>query len=309
MIKLTGKGRRLVFVASGGLGDCLLLTPFLRALRRSGGHGRITVAVQANAMQIYDRNPHLDHLVPCQGSDLFMWAMEEPDADLFAPYIDVFSEDGKNPLNVTVEPVMAPNPVGRPVIEQIATMAGISLCAEEMAMEIFTTQEDERFAQALFIDDDPRPTVYVNTSSNYPVKQYPLGHWKEVERLLEGRVRFISSAGCAAGLEKVHIIEPAPGLRALAEVLRRVDCALSVDSFPQHLAAAVGTAAVTLFGASNPAVFGHRTNVNITSGACPPCADTPRRKACQRQVCMEAIPPQAVADAVVRIIHEGAGVK
>ncbi|MDH5509208.1 MAG: glycosyltransferase family 9 protein [Nitrospinota bacterium] len=303
MIKLTGDGRRLVFVASGGLGDCLLLTPFLRALRRSGKYGAITVAVQKNAVQIYDHNPHLDHLAPCHGDDLFMWALEEPDADLFAPYIDVRSHERENPFSVRVEPVMAPNPVGRPIIAQVAQMAGMELSGEDAAMEIHTTPEDIQFARGLFSEDDSRPVLYINTSSNFVEKQYPADKYREVARLLEGKVRLISAQDCAEGVDPAHVICPAPGLRALAEIMKRVDCVLSVDSFPQHLAAAVGTPAVTLFGASNPEVFGHDNGYNISSGACPSCADTPRRKKCQRHVCMESIDPGVVVDAVLNLIE------
>ena len=86
-------------------------------------------------------------------------------------------------------------------------------------------------------------------------------------------------------------------LRDLAALYRRASVLLTTDSGPMHLAAAVGTPVVALFGPTSPERTGPYGNghVVIRRGMdCSPCF----RKACETLQCMKSITVDEVFEAV-----------
>ncbi len=93
------------------------------------------------------------------------------------------------------------------------------------------------------------------------------------------------------------------GVRELAAVIRRLKLYVSVDSGPAHMAAAVGTPLVVIWG---PGILEQTCPLSTTTPIrivrhrvfCAPCYGTPMMKTCRRNICMEAISPQRVMDVV-----------
>ncbi|HET57796.1 MAG TPA: lipopolysaccharide heptosyltransferase II [Deltaproteobacteria bacterium] len=86
-------------------------------------------------------------------------------------------------------------------------------------------------------------------------------------------------------------------LRELARLYERAALVVSTDSGPMHLAAAVGTPTVALFGPTDPGrtgPFGEGHRVIRTGIECSPCF----RKECDSRACMAGITVEAVFDAV-----------
>jgi len=86
-------------------------------------------------------------------------------------------------------------------------------------------------------------------------------------------------------------------LRELAALYRRASVVLTTDSGPMHLAAAVGTPVVALFGPTSPertGPYGEGHAVIRRGMDCSPCF----RKACETRECMQAIGVDEVFEAV-----------
>ena len=97
-----------------------------------------------------------------------------------------------------------------------------------------------------------------------------------------------------------------------AELLRRCAALVTNDSAPQHLASAVGTPTVTVFGPT-VAEFGfgplapHSTTVGMTGLDCRPCdRHGPTRCPLGHWRCMRELTASAVAEAVAKVRAEGA---
>ncbi len=81
----------------------------------------------------------------------------------------------------------------------------------------------------------------------------------------------------------------------LVEVLARARCVISCDTGPMHLACALGTRLIALFGPSNPGRTGpFKGTVIQKPQACTPC----NKKHCKKPLCMEAITPGDVMEAI-----------
>ncbi len=101
----------------------------------------------------------------------------------------------------------------------------------------------------------------------------------------------------------VHALEELPALYRIAEVL------LTNDSGAGHFSAVTGIRAFVLFGPETPALYGSLGNATpIYAGlACSPCvsAANHRRTPCTNNVCLQAIPAQAVLQQLRDALAQG----
>lgn len=294
--------KELKFVASGGLGDCLLVTPFLRCLARSGRYRRVVCAVPQAAAEIFDRNPYIDQLIPCAGRDLFLWALPERDAEVFSPYMRVEAPAEIAPdMKVRAQSLHRPNQADISVFQQLAEY--FEIYPDDYSLDIYTEASDAVWAENQVARLGGRPFVVINRETSLKEKTYPDALWQSVVDLLHRKFTVVEFTAERSPLKCVHLVSPLPGIRSSAELLRRAACSITVESFLGHLATAVGTSAVVLFGPTNPRAYGHPANKNLRSEKCAPCEDTKRLSECSRRTCMSDISPQEIVDAAEACIN------
>jgi len=303
------KNDSLRIVINGGMGDHLLITPFIKHFKKSGLYRHICCVVHENSLELFDRSPYIDSLIPCSGNDLFLWGLPEKSFDVFTPYVTVEDIEDIHDIRTGIKSthLFNFNLGDTPVIRQICKYYGIQL--EDESLEIYTAKEDEEWADAFLAEWPGKKFVYLNTSSVLENKNYPLPLWQEVVDLLLKEagdrmiiLEFPREKGKLSGTIPLPFI---PGLRRSAALFKRMSCIVTVDSFPGHLAAAVNTPAVVLFGPSNPLAFGHNSNINIRTSECPVCANTLRIKQCKKPRCLEDIPPALIVEKILSNVAAG----
>lgn len=292
--------KQIKIAITGGLGDSLLATPFIRYFKTCGRYDRIVCCVTQDSIEMFDTNPYIDQIVPCTGNQLFLWAAPEKDSDVFSPYLTVPA-----PESIGAE-IMMPelcftklNLQSVPVIKQVADLHGIKLTRD--APDIFLDQGDEQWAEEFMGHFDTRPVVLLNRESRLNEKNAGLSVFMKIEQKLSADVSVMTMESNRLTALEHGVDHELPGLRKSAALFKRLSCVVTVDSFPGHLAFSVGTPAVVIFGPSNPGAFGHKSNVNIRTDRCtPPCADTGRREACKKSECLEDLPVDLIVDSVRR---------
>ncbi len=155
-------------------------------------------------------------------------------------------------------------------------------------------------------------------------KQWHLARFAEVGRTLatEGRVTLVLTGGIGdralvdavrADLGDAPVVDTAGALDlpASAALLSRLTMLITGDTGPMHLASAVGTPVIALFGPSDPRRYGplatHQQVLRVQL-PCSPCGQVrlpPER--CRGHVpdCMDGITVAAVVDAAQRWLREG----
>jgi ADP-heptose:LPS heptosyltransferase/GT2 family glycosyltransferase len=129
-------------------------------------------------------------------------------------------------------------------------------------------EREDAWALLQLEDRPPRHLVAVHIGSVLPYKKWPLRHWME----LAARMRcvenldlvFIGDASCLEGASEIiranrlNAINLCGRLsvRMLAAVLSEVSLLVTADSGPKHVAFAVDTPTVTLYGHSTPERWG-----------------------------------------------------
>jgi ADP-heptose:LPS heptosyltransferase len=129
------------------------------------------------------------------------------------------------------------------------------------------TDEDKACATRLFESlglTRRRPVVGIHPSGGRRIKQWPVERWGTLAARLQGEFGatvLLSGALSDAPLcAEIARALPAPpvdlsgklGVRELMAVLERLDLFLSPDTGPMHMACAVGTRSVSVFGPSDP---------------------------------------------------------
>ena len=167
------------------------------------------------------------------------------------------------------------------------------------------------------LGSDPHDLVVLapGTSAFAAFKRWPTARFAELTEALlaEGRQVVISAGpGEEALAEACGAVREAAagrpllfaggehGLPVFLELLRFAGLVVAADSAPLHLAQAVGTPVVALFGPKDPSVYGpwrEPAEVLRYSVPCAPCG----RRDCALPMCVQGIPSEAVHDAVQRL--------
>jgi lipopolysaccharide heptosyltransferase II len=181
--------------------------------------------------------------------------------------------------------------------------------------------ENARAAASALLAGRRRPLIGVHASGGRLSKQWPVGRFAEVARTIAAqRGATLVLTGTEAdrllvdelrsGLPGVPVLDlcGAVDLLTLAGVLEQLDLFVTGDTGPMHLAAAVGTAVVAMFGPSDPDRYGpliDRRRILRVDLPCSPCGlvrlPPPR---CRGHVpeCLDRLPVDRVVEAACDLL-------
>jgi ADP-heptose:LPS heptosyltransferase len=193
------------------------------------------------------------------------------------------------------------------------------------------TDADKRFAAELLRNlhlDERRPLVGLHPSGGRLVKQWPVERWSAVAaRLQQEFGASILVTGSAADRElAARVSKDLPkkpldltgrlGVRETMALLAHLDLFLSPDTGPMHMACAVATPSVTVFGPSDPLRYfsggsgaaGTRHVVLRAELWCSPCnliRKPPQECSGPKPPeCLDLVPVEAVYEAAARLLRE-----
>lgn len=280
-------GKQVYRVLSwGGLGDALMVTPSFKALKEK--HPDCTLIVYCDSAAHWDtyrHNPHIDHLRKV--SDYrsvvdvlcfrFKWRkFIVPNYGWFGP-TKIYTKQASN---------------------IIAEYFGLTLANDKP--EVFLTEAEEATGRQL-LAVLPNPVVINPTSRSSKNQEWFNERWEAVIRALP-TCTFVQ-----LGLTDEYALQGAVDLRgtlSLREsmaVVKYSKGVVGVDSFFGHVARALDRPAVTLFGASNPEIWGYQGQANIDKKVpCAPCIDVLMDEPCPyNRKCMQQIEIGEVTAAIM----------
>ncbi len=193
-----------------------------------------------------------------------------------------------------------------------------------VAMPSFSILPEERARADEMLSSHTHPRsgrlVAIHPGSGSPIKNWLPARWHEVLAALQAsgfRAVLTGSAAEAPTLAEIAgSLDPAPTVLAgrtslgeLAAVFERCAIVLGGDSGPLHLAAAIGTPTLRLYGPTNRRVFGpwgdpgHQVAVQAQL-PCQPCGNivAPPCGATATPACLRVISAADVRDGVLRML-------
>lgn len=322
------------------LGDVLLATPTLHALKAAYPMARVTALVNRGTEEMLIGNPDVDQILcldrgtiveQCRFvSDVrhrrFDMVVDLTDGDRAALLTRISGAPIRIGFNAEQRwtgrcyTTVVHGEAGAHRIERdLAALTPLKISATDRIPRLWLTNEDEARADALLAKVAVRsdqPLVVIQPGARYWFKAWPTERFAELaDRLTErfGCQVVVSGSHQEAELTKLVIkqaksplltIAGLSPIRTLAALLKRAALFVGNDSGAMHIATAVGTPVVALFGPSNPAEWGPRggpAEVIYKGLDCRVCF----HPTCQRgeQNCMKLITVDEVMHAAVRQIR------
>ncbi|MFN0066015.1 MAG: glycosyltransferase family 9 protein [Limisphaerales bacterium] len=202
------------------------------------------------------------------------------------------------------------------VERNLRLLEGLGFPRLPLAYDFPTEPADEAAAEALLagLGLGAARFVAVNALTRWPTKNWTAAGFAAVGDRLAARglpAVFTGAPGDRTALDAIAAAMRTPvrrldgrtPLKVLGALFRRAAAVLSTDTGPMHLAVAVGTPVVALFGPTDPGYTGPHGegHVVLRAGvACSPCF----RRDCrttqfEKHACMTRLQPEAVAEAVL----------
>lgn len=336
--RISAEPKNFLIVSTTGLGDTLWGTPAIRALREKYPHSYIAVLTSAIGKEVLQHNPHLNDIFVFNKSSpisLFhlFFSLRKKKIDtvlifhtsqrLVLPFCFLLARSviGTKEMNKGLDCILTESTDRKPMHEiarrlEITGRVGASCISPQMELPI---GEKDRLAAEMFLQvhkiPGPIPMVGLHPGSKDKFKQWPL------ESFIELGLKLKEHLGCQIIVTGNHseselvetVARRIPGairvhgelpLRPLAVLIQQMAVMISNDTGPMHVAFAMQTPTVALFGPTDSKLCGpyYASHVKVLqkNPTCTPCL----RKKCMDPFCMRQIGIQEVYDEALKLFHK-----
>jgi lipopolysaccharide heptosyltransferase II len=200
---------------------------------------------------------------------------------------------------------------------RILKMLGIDLV--DPRLELWPTQEDQdtidEMLKAQWLAANQRIVgINLSASRRWETKNWPVSHIARVcEELSRRDLRVVVTGtlhDLARAEELINMVKTVKPINAcgkttinqLACLIKKCACFISVDTSALHVASAVQTPLVALFGPTDPARHMPLSKDSVVIKKDVSCAPCYKPQCKRRRVCMELITPEEVLEAVDKLI-------
>lgn len=330
--------KRILIIHQGALGDFILSLPAISAFRHHYPDTTIEIWGYTEILRLVDRSMYADRIYAIDReriASLFTRDTPVPASvlerfrsfDLMClfggkmqtPFVDNLKRSGGRNV-YHIEPFPPPGSNTHVIDHQAAQLSTLGLKVPLSTPALFPPEDDGKHI-ASFLEQRKIAReallVALHPGSGSRAKVWPPGNFAQLSRYLldNDRVHLIVPVGPA---DKEHAegycnliasdrIIPATNLSltALAALLQRCTVYVGNDSGVTHMAAAVGTPVVALFGPTDPKVWGPRGRYMHTlyrGVSCSPCSRE-EMNGCFHKKCLGSISVDEVYQLVRKVIQ------
>jgi len=321
------------------MGDILLTTPLIRAIRRRHPDAWITFITKAAFVPLLAGNPRLNEIVGHQPTTPLSALARRVRAGGFTHHLDLHDSLRSRALAALTARRWHRYPKHRfaravlirfkrdiyrdrrHVVERYFDAAReLDVQPDEGPLEFFVPRTGLEQARRFLADQrlDPVATfVALVPGAAHATKRWPVGHWQRLAALLTAQGVQVVVVGGEAEQAACEDIATAAGdlatsaagrfdLAGSAALLKLARCAVAGDTGPMHLATAVGTPVVALYGPTVRAFgfFPYRARATVLERdlPCRPCSSM-GGPACPlgHHRCLVDLTPETVLDQVRRL--------
>ena len=275
--------RRLAIVGPSWVGDTVMATPVFRAARQVLPRARLVAMVRRGLNDVLAGNPWLDEVIVCDmkgalGVLRLASAIRTCRADAVlllpnsfrsalaarlsgAPIRAGYDRDARGWLLTHRHRARKTNsPVA--MVEYYADLARWALRVDHVdpTLELAATNDDRAAAQIILADVAP-PFIVLNPGANRPDKRWPAERFAAVADVLarshglaavasgsSTEMNVLDAVVRAAKSPIMNLAKRGITLGTLKAVIEQAKLLITNDTGPRHLAVALGTPVVTLFG-------------------------------------------------------------
>lgn len=334
---------RVLIVRAGALGDTLMTTPLIRELRHRHPNAEIDFLASAGGAELLATNPHLSRRLVLRQRNVPYFLSREKRKLVqelrsqqynLAVLLEAAPRYRKLVERARVRHIrdfgtVPFNPQLHSIVNNLRVGGFEDMAAVNLEMELpcpATALESIAPLHAGL----PRPLVAIHSGYGPSKKKkdqtnrlrgWSTANFAHVAQQLVSQGASIVLTGSpedlglcnaiASGLpsERYRILAGRTNVMQFVAAIKSCDLLISVDSASAHIAAAVGTPVVVLWG---PAIFDQTRPLSRTTPIvilrkpvpCAPCYGTELMKTCKRNICMEQIEPGEVIEQAMRVLNK-----
>ncbi len=333
----------LLVIERGQIGELLVVTPALRALRKAYPEARITVMARPRSAPVLIDNPAVDRLLPISEKEaagfagvmrLSAWIRAKRFDAAFilhtsfrsalivawgaVPVRAGLTTEGRGFLLTHKAPR---DPDAYRADEHLKVVSAVGIADDGRETEMHLTDEEIAEARELLGGlGDRRPLVALHPGASHENRQWPTERFAELgARLADGfgatpfylvgpKEEALAEAVAAWWKERGRPEPPtfAPkNVRILAALLAESDGAVTNNTGPMHIAAAVDTPCVAIHGPTPPARWQPAgtgsVGVYVEDLECRPCD----KHTCEREdnACLTTLPVDVVLEKITGLLR------
>ena len=195
----------------------------------------------------------------------------------------------------------------------IAKELGADITKKDFKINI--PEKEKRYAASLISRNKKRPLIAINPSARWETKMWPL---KRYAGLIDAIAVKLKAQPVLIGSKEDEVrvnellsmtmsrplnLSGKTSLLQLSALLKKVALLITNDSGPMHIAAAVGTPVIAIFGPTRPVRTGPYGNGHVVLQSGLPCANC-LKKRCSDLKCMESITVDEVFNSVKKLLKK-----
>lgn len=256
--------KQFILVTWGGIGDLLVCTPTLKALRETyPDHKIIVYCLKQKKEHVYvlQNNPYITSLRTLHWTTMLRYP--------YHLYLYLFRRKKAKYYSLDFQLIPLSYIYDKSVKEIVPDIFNIKL--NDTKVSLFLTTHEEQQAQKRLLPYKNVVLMHI-TSVSSRNHLWPHENWVELVRQLP-EYTFIQ-----LGLEKELYVEGAVDwrgkttLREVFGLMKYASSFVGIESCLAHITNAFDTPGVVLFGDSSPVHWGHSNNINIYKDvSCGPC--------------------------------------
>ncbi|MDD5173848.1 MAG: lipopolysaccharide heptosyltransferase II [Candidatus Omnitrophica bacterium] len=343
MIKSSGGGKKILIVNVNWIGDVIFSTPFIKAVRDAYPDGYIACLIHPRCKEILSGSPRIDEIIVYDekgehrgivGKLMLISYLRKMRFDIafilhrsFTRALLTFLAGAKERVGYPTKNrgFLLTRAVNLPEedihkVEYFLNIArGSGIKVRENSYEFFVPDADrdsvKRLLEKYGVTDSDR-LVVLCPGGNWGPKRWPKENFAKLADMLAAG---LSAKIVLSGAKKdVALVEEVSGmmksaaviscglttLKELGALLERADLVVANDSGPMHLAVAMRSNVIALFGPTSPKLTGPYGKGNYrviwkTKDCAVPCYDA----ACTDNRCMALITPEEVFKEAERVLN------
>ena len=338
------RDRILVTQTGGWVGDMVLLTPALRALKIAYPQSHVALLIRPLVAGLMATHPHIDEvIIDNKGRGIsrlpsfykLVNKIHRSDFDLAVVLHPTSFRNALIPFLAGIPERIGSNVSGRGILltrtcsdrrdlhevhRYLRVLELIDIHEQNAKLEFWYTDADRHAARQILTThgiSSKERLIGVNLGTTWRTKCWPLENFAEVitqvqkrfdvRILLTGSTAEIPLGEALAQLAKVEAINliGKTTLMQLGALIESCNLYLTCDSGPMHIAAAVGTPTIALFGPTSPirhGPYGENHKVFEKPVECRPCY----KRKCPRKdlphLCMTEIDPHEVITQILKMV-------
>ncbi len=334
--------KKMLIIKLGAMGDLILATPSFRMIRDRFPLAKISLLVDRKLAPLVSHLPYLDEVIPADRKKLsklsyFLKIAQKIRKEGFDISVDLQNSKWTHLMSflsgvrerygfqrgwhgfLLNRPDKTFDVTDSPVRHQFRILSRLGVQRLEESLELWTDPQDQERIESLLqtpADNVRFIGLVVGSSPRWATKRWPAEYFLKLsERLikeLKCRVVWIGSqedAGFAQefpewSLEGVINLIGKTSLRELIPLIKRLDVLVTGDTAPLHVASAVNTKMIALFGPTDPKRHMPPAQDAIVLSrrlACQPCYQGTCRNS-ENMACLRKISVDEVFSSIQRLL-------